>query len=119
MKTHKDRFPNQGMIIPSTREDTTHSPFLRAPRVTPFGFHTVSLRQVGGGVQVCPAHVVPVPLRAHPPLRQPRIRRLPAGRAVGAADGRVLIHQAAQRPARARVLRRWPGDSGTTSVGWP
>lgn len=98
------------------RRHNPFSCFLRAPQVTPFGFHTISFRQVGGSVQVCPAHVVPVPLGAHPPLGQPRIRRLPAGRAVGAADGSVLVHQAAQGPARARVLGCWPGDSGETSV---
>lgn len=65
---------------------------------------------------MCPAHVVPVPLGADPPLGQPGIRRLPAGCAVGAADGCVLIHQAAQGPAWARVLGCWPGDSRETSV---
>lgn len=65
---------------------------------------------------MCPAHVVPVPLGADPPLGQPRIRRLPAGRAVGAADRSVLVHKAAQGPPWARVLGCWPGDSGETSV---
>lgn len=65
---------------------------------------------------MCPAHVVPVPLGADPPLGQPRIRRLPAGRAVGAADRSVLVHEAAQGPARARVLGCWPGDNRKTSV---
>lgn len=74
---------------------------------------TVSLRQVWGCVEVCPAHVVPVSLGADASLLGPLV----AGRdtrnggrgPVGAQDGRVLIHDAAERPAGAGVLRRRPG----------
>lgn len=74
---------------------------------------TVSLWQVRRGVEVGPAHVVPVSLGADASLLGPLV----AGRdtrnggrgPVGAQDGRVLIHDAAERPAGAGVLRRRPG----------
>lgn len=72
------------------RRHNPFSQFLEALRS--HHFLTISFREVGRSVQVCPAHVVPVPLGADPPLGQPRIRRLPAGCAVGAADGSVLVH---------------------------
>ncbi len=54
------------------------------------------------------AHVVSVSLRANPSLLHPGVIRRNARCPVGRHDGRVLIHRTAERPARARVLRRRP-----------
>lgn len=73
---------------------------------------TVSLREVWGRMQVGSAHVVPVPLGTDPSLLGTLVsvaRRQSSGRrgAVG-ADRRVLIHDAAEGPTGAGVLRRRP-----------
>lgn len=69
---------------------------------------TISLRQVRGRVQVGSAHVVAVSLGADPSLWDPLLtvdgRRYCGGRGPVGADGRVLVHDAAERPAGARVL---------------
>ncbi len=69
---------------------------------------TISLREVRGCVQVGSAHVVTVPLGADPSLLGPLVtatgRQCCGGRGPVRADGRVLIHDAAERPTRAGVL---------------
>lgn len=61
------------------------------------------------------AHVVAVPLGADPSLLGPLITatgwQSGGGRGPIRADGCVLIHDAAERPTRARVLRRGPERS--------
>lgn len=71
---------------------------------------TISLREVGGRVQVSSAHVVAVPLGADPSLLGPVVavarRHRCCGRGPVRGDGCVLVHNAAERPAGAGVLRR-------------
>lgn len=83
---------------------------------------TVSLRQVWGCVEVCPAHVVPVSLGADASLLDPRVTATAGqhtdGRPVGRHDRRVLIHHAAEGPpGGAGVLRRRPGKEGGGDKG--
>ena len=67
---------------------------------------TVSLGQVGGGMQVGPAHVVAVTLRSDTPLLGALLCGWGHGGGRGpiGANGRVLVHDAAEGPARAGVL---------------
>lgn len=69
---------------------------------------TISLREVWGRVKVGSAHVVAVPLGADASLLGPLVtvtwRQCCGGRGPVRADGRVLIHNAAERPAGAGVL---------------
>lgn len=69
---------------------------------------TVALGQVGRRVQVRAAHVVAVPLRADAALLHPQVSALHPRRSVGCHDGRVLVHQAAERPPGAGILGRRP-----------
>lgn len=67
------------------------------------------------------AHVVPVPLGTDPSLLGSLVPvarwQCCGGRGPVCADGRVLIHDAAERPAGAGVLRRRPeGDEGGRQV---
>lgn len=69
---------------------------------------TISFREIWGRVQVGSAHVVAVPLGADPSLLGPLVTATGwqrcGGRGPVCADGRVLIHDAAERPSRAGVL---------------
>lgn len=69
---------------------------------------TVALGKVGRRVQVRAAHVVAVPLRSDAALLHPQVATLHPRRSIGRHDGRVLVHQAAERPPGAGILRRRP-----------
>lgn len=69
---------------------------------------TIALGQVWRCVQVGSAHVIAVPLGAHPALLGSLFAAagwgLCGGRRPICGDGCVLVHNAAEGPSRARVL---------------